>query len=203
MSARSITMLLNKLERELANSSAAKKIRKRMNKQKVHSFSMSVADNISQIAQELQAKQYPIDETIVNIIEDISKDISEETYRKAVTDLKAGSVTGSPTSFVIKITESVGGYRQVDKKATFVSLDYFNSLKEFYKNAVGRGITKLNKHYKTLDKKYKKIDRKNTDFLDLGHREGSEIATEQVRIGNENLYKGLTNKKTLAGQLPS
>lgn len=201
MSTRSVTMLLNKIEKELASKPAAKRIRKHMNKQKVHSFSMSIADNISQIAQELQAKQYPIDETVVTIIEDISKDISEETYRKAVTELKAGSVTGSPVSFVIKITESVGGYRQVDKKTTFVSLDYFNSLKEFYKNAVARGITKLNKHYKTLDKKYKKINRKNTDFLDLGHREGSEIATEQVRIANENLYKALTNKKTLAGQL--
>lgn len=202
MSAVSVKKLLDKLHRELSRKGKA--TRQMMNQTKVHAFSMSVEDNTAQISTQLRNKGYPMDATVAAIIEDSSKNIAEATYIKARKDLMGMTnsfVRGSPTNFTITIKDTVSAVRNIEGKNTRVNLDYFQALRSFYGPSVRSAIGVLNKYYKTIDqnKSLKKIVK--TDFLDLGHREGSEVATEQVREANEKLYKSFTNKRTKAGNI--
>jgi len=204
MSNLAVKRLLNKVKKELQNSKQSKLIRNELNSKKTHKFTMSTDDNIAQIADVLINRGYPIDsEEIVGIIKDGALNISNTVWNRISKEIPPQDIYGTPENFYFLITEGVEVIRSKKGGKRYTkTLSYFDSIKEFYKSEVGKLVTQLNRYYKKIDKDLEKINTKGEKgFLDLGHREGSEIATEQVRRANEQLFKGLTNKKTKAGSL--
>lgn len=205
MSNIAVKRLLNKVKRELLDDKKSQLIRNELNTKKTHKFTMSSEDNVAQIADVLSGRGYPIDdEEVVEIIKQGGSDISNTVWNRIQTEIPANDIYGTPEDFYFLITEGVQVIRSKKGGKRFTkTLSYFDSIKEFYRSEVSKLITKLNRYYKKRDENFEKIQqgRGTSGFLDLGHREGSEVATEQVRRANQSLFKGLTNTKTKAGSL--
>ena len=205
MSNLAVKRLLNKVKRELLDDKKSKLIRNELNTKKTHKFTMSAEDNVAQIADVLIGRGYPVDdEEIVTIIKQGGATISNTVWDRVRKEIPAQDIHGTPENFYFLITEGIVVFRSKKGGKRFTkTLSYFDTIKEFYKSEVSKLITKLNTYYKKRDENLQKIQQgKGTSgFLDLGHREGSEVATEQVRRANESLFKGLTNSKTKAGSL--
>lgn len=212
MSKASIEKFLKRIEKELADEKRSVEIRKRMNRSIVHSFTMSVEDNIAQIMTQLQLKGYPLNDEVIELV----KKQGEELYDAVLNNLKKDSTfsltdreaseleetgAGDQRRFTVTIRDPGTGFRGKDKRIK--RLDYFDKIKENYKGKVNTIANQLNRYYAKLDPNLEEIVSKGKDsnFLDLGHREGSEVAGEESRIAKEKIYKQFTSKRTKAGKL--
>lgn len=205
MSNRSIQNFLKKIEKELNSPKAGKETRKRMNSGIVHSFTMSVDDNIAQILDVLEKRGYPINEEVVTIVKQQSQELYDQTYRALTVGYDAvgpENVSMNPDGSFTAIIKDYGkGFSGKDIK----TLDYFDRIKNTYKGKVNTIANKLNSYYESVAPgTFEPIKQTGSQgFLDLGHREGSEVAKEQVRSASAKIYNQFTSKRTKAGKVPA
>lgn len=210
MSDIALKRLLNKVKRDLVSKKEAGAIRRRSNQAIVHKFSMNYDDVVAQIIDVLEKRKYPIDDNVVELVLDGAKNIQAAAWKYVNTGNGRGfnkippeDIYGTEKDFSVIIRSYAKVVRGADKRVK--SLSYFDSIKEFYMGEVNKTITQLNRYYKNTQQPVPKIQRNNQrnseGFLDLGHKEGSEIATQKVIKANQALLKGLTNRRSKAGSL--
>lgn len=208
MSSQSIKRFLRKIDNELKSKKAGDRVRKRMNAGVIHSFTMSVEDNIAQIMDVLQKRGYPINDDVIAIVERESQELYDQTYRALTVGFDAigeENVTiNADGSFTAVIKDYGKTFKQKSGVRNEVPLDYFDRIKEKYRGKVNTIANRLNAYYESVEPgAFEPIKQKSREgFLDLGHREGSEVAREQTRDARARIYKQFTSKRTKAGQLP-
>lgn len=204
MSNRSIRVFLEKIEKDLRSKTVSKNIRKLMNKRIIHSFTMSVDDNISQILTQLQLSGYLVNDEVKEIVEQQAQELYDTVKKNLIKDLGPEFVKFNGSKSFTASIESYGTtFRGGPEDRSVKTLDYFDRIKENYRKKVNNITTVLNKYYKSVDPEtFEKISNySQKGFLDLGHREGSEVAGEEARIASEKIYNQFTSKKTKAGKL--
>ena len=203
MSERAIKNLLLKVKRDISKNS--KLIRYLSDTKKVHIFSISVEATEFEVLTQLinSNPPYPIDDRVRKIVHEGAKKINKKAWEYVNSSGRNGipkeDIFGNANNFEVIIREGSRSvvFRGAERKLK--KLSYFSTIKEFYKPEVKKLITQLNKYYKTLGKDIPKISR-NFDrqgekgFLDLGHREGSEIANQQLREADRQLLSAFTSK---------
>lgn len=207
MSSQSIKRFLKKIDNELKSPKARRAVRRRMNSGTVHSFTMSVADNKAQIMDVLERRGYPINDDIIALVDREAQELYDQTYRAFTVGFdaigKENVTINADGSFTAVITDYGKTFRTRDGVKNEVSLDYFDRIKEKYKSKVITITNRLNAYYDSAGLgSFEPLDQEGQKgFLDLGHREGSEVSKEQARDARARIYKQFTSKRTKAGKL--